>query len=77
MTPPPVPPSLAKMPLRYNVWIGLAYLGVVIGLGIIAGGLQGVMCTVLVAMFSFQFWTYACWRGITKAAEEANRVESS
>ena len=68
MTSKRVPSSIAAMPLRYNVWVFLVYIGAVIWLGTLAGGLQGVLCTVLTAMLSFQFWVYAYWRGLTAPA---------
>jgi hypothetical protein len=52
--------SLRDVPLSAPVWLWVAYGVVLVVLSVTLGTPAGVMFT---AAFSFQFWTFAAWRG--------------
>lgn len=57
---------LARTPQVYRIVVLAIYLAAVVWLGLLAGGTAGLLACVLTAGLSFQFWTYATWRGLTK-----------
>lgn len=60
------PERLKDTPISAPTWLWVAY---VVGMSVLGGvfaGLSGVVVAVFVMGFSFQFWTFAVHRGITR-----------
>lgn len=67
-----VPDRLSKMPLSAPIWAWLAYLAGVIFFGWATGSANGFMLVMFATMFSFQFWVFACWRGLRRQESKVN-----
>jgi hypothetical protein len=61
-------PPLWKMPLSAPRWVWAAYLLLIACMAVLAimGGAFGLFAIVATTVFSFQFWTFACWRGMVR-----------
>lgn len=60
------PPRLYDMPISAPVWVWLIYAGIITYLGTTTGSIMGFLAVCFAAAFSFQFWTFACWRGLRR-----------
>lgn len=58
-------PYMARVPLSAPVWVWVLYVGFVLlmAVGGTAAGFYPLYPVIFTALFSFQFWTYAIWRG--------------
>ena len=59
-------PPLSKTPLSAPVWVWLAYFALIALLGVLTGSVNGFFMVAFAAGFSFQFYCFAIWRGITR-----------
>lgn len=66
-----IPDQWRKMPLSAPVWVWLLYVVLISFLMWIGArdAFGGLLAPMLTAMFSFQFWTYASWRGLQRQHE--------
>jgi len=58
-------PAFKDTPISAPAWLWLAYLGILVGIGWLSWP-DGAAAVVYTAIFSFQFWTFATFRGITR-----------
>lgn len=58
-------PYMARVPISAPVWMWLAYgfLLLLLGIGGTIAKMYPLYPVLFTAAFSFQFWTYAVWRG--------------
>lgn len=63
---PGVPDQFSKTPLSAPAWMWVAYMLLIVVLALIEG-----LLVIVAAMFSFQFWTYATWRGAWRSENAA------
>ena len=55
---------LADMQLSAPVWAWLGYAFTICALGVMTGSVSGFFVVCLASGLSFQFWTFASWRGM-------------
>jgi hypothetical protein len=62
----------ARSPLSAPAWLWILYFAGMVWLSVQAGA--GWWCVTFAAMFSFQFWTFASWRGTRR--QQRGEVQS-
>jgi hypothetical protein len=66
------PRYLKDQPLSAPVWMWIGYGLFCLGIAfLIDNGLGALFGVLFVVMFSFQFWSFATWRGSRRAYEES------
>lgn len=66
-----IPARLSKTPISAPLWVWLLYGAMLLVMCVMARTWP-IPAVLFTAGFSFQFWTFAVWRGFCRRQEELN-----